>query len=324
MTDQYDFSVVTQNRPARGINFRLILEMAQSIKKINPDLVHVRGLQNEGFHGVMASYLAGCRKILVSVHGFSEDSTVRGPVNQRLLSYLLEPLTLCLAQRVYCVCKAGLNKSLIRRFASKKSTVIYNGIEISPLKVQENTLRNQLGAESIDIVALYVGRISRDKGLLVLAETLKKMTDPPIVWLAGDGPDSENVCKAFGSLTESGRVRLLGRREDIPDLLNACDFFVFPTLFENLSNALLEAMHGARSVIATTVGGNPELVIDGVTGVLIPANDSDALAQKIAMFSENKELCKTMGQEGRERVIAHFSLDQTIESLSNLYGSMLQ
>lgn len=324
MADKYDFAIVTQDRPAKGINLRLILEMAQSIKKNKPDLVHVRGLQNEGFHGVMAAYLAGCRRILVSVHGFSEDSTVRKPINRWVLTHVLEPLTLILAQRVYCVCEAGVNKPVIRKFASQKSSVIYNGIEITPLKERDTLLRKQLGAENEDVIALYVGRISRDKGLLVLAEAVSKMANPPIIWLAGDGPDSGDVRAAFGARIESGHVRLLGRREDIPALLNACDFFVFPTLFENLSNSLLEAMHSARAVIATTAGGNPEVVMDGVTGALIPANDPAALTQKIKQFSDNRELCRTMGQKGRERILQCFSLDQTIEGLTNLYDSMLK
>jgi glycosyltransferase involved in cell wall biosynthesis len=323
LAKDFQFERISQERPARGINIRLVLEMAHAIKRVHPDIVHIRGLQNEGFHGVLAAYLAGCRNVLVAVHGFAEDAHVRGPIRNWILSHIMEPLTLLLARRVYCVCSAASDRPMIRSYAKKKCSVIQNGINISSPAMRDISLRQQLGATINDRVALYVGRISRDKGLYVLADALRQMQNPPIIWIAGDGPDSESLRAAFGSLVDAGCVKMLGRREDVPALLGACDFFVFPTLHENLSMALLEAMHAERAVLATSVGGNPEVVLNGVTGVLIPPGDSVALAHNLALFSERPELCADMGRKGRERVEQFFSLERMIDQLETIYHSML-
>jgi glycosyltransferase involved in cell wall biosynthesis len=323
MADKFHFEVVSQDRPARGINIRLMLQMSSAMKRVRPDIVHVRGLQNEGFHGVMAAYLAGCRNVLVSVEGFAEDTNVRSPIKRWVLSRLLEPFTLLLARRVYCVCSSATQRMIIQRYAHNKCSVIYNGIDISPLLTNNHTLRKQLGAGNNETVVLYAGRISRDKGLLVLANALRSLQDSFLVWVAGEGPDTECVRAAFGPLIERGKVKMLGRRDDVAALLNACDIFVLPSVYENFSIALLEAMHAGRPVLTTAVGGNPELVVDGITGVLIPVGDCSALAHNLSVLFKDPELCSEMGRNGRKRIEKYFSLDQTIERLTDLYNSML-
>ena len=173
------------------------------------------------------------------------------------------------------------------------------------------------------MVGLFVGRISREKGLFVLADALKRMPHPPKIWLAGDGSDFEEIRNVYQPLIKSGIVKMLGRRDDIPNLLSACDFFVFPSLHENFSNALLEAMHAERAVIATATGGNLELVLDGITGALIPVDDSYQLSQAISHFTANPEMCSKMGRNARTRVIQQYSLEHTVQKLSELYNSML-
>jgi glycosyltransferase involved in cell wall biosynthesis len=323
LAEKYDFAVVSQDYPAGGINVRLLREMAAKIRCFRPDLVHVRGLQNEGFHGILAAYLAGCRNVLVSVHGFAEDSHSRYPWRPWIVSRLLEPLTLLLARHVYCVCAFAMDRPVIRRYARGKCSVIHNGIEIVPPMQRDNRLRAQLGATPDDVVGLYVGRIVRDKGLAVLANALRQTPFPNVLWLAGNGADYHSLYSEFGELVESGRVRFLGRRDDVPALLGACDFFVFPTLHENLSSALLEAMLAKRAVLATDVGGNSELVINGVTGLLVPPNDVLALAGGLEYLSQHLELCATMGEQGRDRVEKHFSMSQMVEKMHNLYSMLL-
>jgi glycosyltransferase involved in cell wall biosynthesis len=323
LSKDYDFTVVSQDRPARGINLRLILEMTRVIRNERPDIVHVRGLQNEGFHGVMAAYFAGCRNIIISAHGFAEDASVRTPINRWILTNILEPLSWILSKRVYCVCEYASHHKIIQRYAKGKCSVIYNGIDITSPKIRDDNLRKQLGIGSNEVVALFIGRISRDKGLLVLADALNHMEHPPFFWLAGEGADFNLVYSAFGPLIGTGLVRLLGKRDDIPELLAACDFFVLPSLCENFSNALLEAMHAERAVLATAVGGNPELVIHDVTGHLFPANDTLALQQNMKYFQENPQIRDIMGKKGRLRVEEFFTIDRTVDQLSNLYDSML-
>lgn len=325
LANKYDYVVVSQDYPARGINFALIKEMAFKIKAHKPDLVHVRGLQNEGFHGILAAYLAGCRNVIVGVHGFAWDArfSYKNLWRPWIVSRLLEPLTLILARQVYCVCNYVMNQPIIRRYASKKCRVIYNGVELYPPEPRDMNFRIQLGATSTDIVALYAGRVVWDKGLGVLAESLRRTRIPDITWIAGDGSDYDALRFEFGDLIGSGRVRFLGRRNDIPKLLNACDFFVFPTLHENLSSSLLEAMSASRPVLATDVGGNPELVVNFETGILIPPNDIVALEKGLEFMSAHPDLRISMGQQGRRRIEKYFSVSHMIKNLDELYSMLL-
>jgi glycosyltransferase involved in cell wall biosynthesis len=177
------------------------------------------------------------------------------------------------------------------------------------------------------MVGLYVGRMVRDKGLLVLAEALHKLEqagrNQPRLLLVGDGPDEGAVRRAFGSLTASGRVRFLGHRSDIPALQSVSDFFVFPTFHENLSNALLEAMHAGRAVLATRVGGNPEVVLDGVTGQLVAPGDPGALVAGLRRFAENRAIVREMGNAGRRRVEQCFSMERVASDLDHIYSGLL-
>lgn len=324
LANKYQFTIVNQERPASGINIPLILEMAKKIKSNNPKIVHIRGLQNEGFHGVLAAYFAGCRNIIVAAHGFSEDGNVRNFFYKWILSTIIEPITVILAKKVYCVCKEATNHRVIERYAKNKTSVIYNGISVTFPKDRVSSLREEMGINYNSTIALFVGRINKDKGLYTLAEALNHMSDPPLLWIAGDGPETNTIKKAFGGLMDSGKVKFLGRRDDIELLLNACDFFVLPSYHENLSYSILEAMAAERAVLTTSVGGNPEVVINGETGILIPAGDSVALAKNLSYLSENKEIRDEMGRKGRVRVERIFSLDNTISHLEDLYDSMLE
>jgi glycosyltransferase involved in cell wall biosynthesis len=324
IVDRYEIAVVSQDKPAKGINLSLILEMARAIQRFKPDIVHVRGLQNEGFHGVLAARLSKCNKILVSVHGFAEDTISISPLRRWLFQQVIEPLTLRLAGGVYCVCSSAAERPLIRKHARRNYGVIYNGVECVPPRGQDYALRRQLGVSENEVVALYTGRITRDKGLFVLADAMRQLKNPPVLWLAGDGPDMNELRTLLGPLVESGRVRLLGSRNDIPALLSACDYFVSPTLHENLSNAVLEAMCAERAVLTTSVGGNLELVIDGKTGRLVTPQSVSSLVEGIETFTTQPELRKCMGLQGRKRVDEYFSIQQTVEKLTNVYEAMLE
>ena len=105
-----------------------------------------------------------------------------------------------------------------------------------------------------------------------------------------------------------GSIRFLGSRTDIPDLLRASDLFVHPSHEEGFSNAILEAMAAGKAVVATNVGGVPEAVLAGETGLLVPARDPESLAEGILALLQDPEKTRTRGEAGRQRVLERFSL----------------
>ncbi len=327
LASRYEFQTCFQNRPAGGFNPRLILEMAKEIKKHHPDILHVRGLQNEGFHGVLAGKVAGCRRILVSAHGFMGDNPAPpSRLRQRIVADYLEPFTLRHSTGVYCVCQSAAQKKMVVQNARRHFGVIHNGVPLPELRPAASALRQSMGLSESDIVAICVGRITRAKGLLDLLEATgilaKRGQENLKVVLVGDGPDMELIQNLARRLPP-GRVVCLGQRDDVIELLRASDFFVFPSLAENLANALLEAMSVGKAVIASDVGGNPEVVVPMETGLLVPPGNPVALADAMQEMVRNVNLRNRMGLAGRKRVEDHFSMNALVEKLDKVYRQLL-
>jgi glycosyltransferase involved in cell wall biosynthesis len=141
--------------------------------------------------------------------------------------------------------------------------------------------------------------------------------------MIGDGPlrrESLAILEAAG-LAEL--AWLPGERKDIPDVMRGLDCFVLPSLGEGISNTILEAMASGLPVIATAVGGNPELVQEGLTGHLVPAADPGALARAIIDLAQSPEKARAMGYAGRKRIEAQFSMTAMIDSYQQIYDRLL-
>ena len=324
---RYELHTCIQTKAAGGLNPRLMLSMAKEIRKWRPDVLHVRGLQNEGFHGLLAGKIAGCRRIVLSVHGFIGD-LVAAPsrLRQRVVADFLEPFTLRHADAVYCVCYSAANREVIRHNTKRFFGVIHNAVPLPMLSSVDPSVRVSLGLSKEDKVAICVARMTREKGVFDLLDATATLVHRGLsnlkVVLVGDGPDMRSVQEMAKRLTP-GHVICLGQRKDVLALLQASDFFVFPSLHENLANALLEAMSVGKAVVATNVGGNPEVVISNETGLLVPSRNPAALASAMLQLSQDDPLNRRMGLAGRKRIEEHFSIDLLIERLDQVYRRML-
>jgi glycosyltransferase involved in cell wall biosynthesis len=121
-----------------------------------------------------------------------------------------------------------------------------------------------------------------------------------------------------------GNFVFLGRRSDIPDLLASCDIAVLPSRAEGLPNAVLEYMAAGLPTIASRVGGNPELVQEGVTGVLVPPQDSSALSDALLRLLRDPDLARQMAANGRRLATQDFSFDRLIQEIEALYTELLE
>jgi glycosyltransferase involved in cell wall biosynthesis len=117
---------------------------------------------------------------------------------------------------------------------------------------------------------------------------------------------------------------LPGERDDIPEILRGLDLFILPSLREGISNTILEAMASGLPVVATNVGGNPELVVEGETGMLVHPSDPVAMANAIRTYLDQPELLKAHGQAGRKRVEQHFSMEKMVNGYLAVYDSVLK
>jgi glycosyltransferase involved in cell wall biosynthesis len=245
LLENSDFSYgrLLQAEPAGGVNINLIRRFILEIRKYRPELIHVRGLGNEGFHAVLAARLAGVPNILVSVHGTHRDlKTARqSRFRQWIVVNVLERLTLVLATHIATVCEYAFARSFLASYRSKLVGTVPNGVEI-PKKVatKSYTLRLQLGIPVSYSVGVCVSRITMEKGYLVLAEALKRLdakTKKFAILVIGGGDEGGRIKSHFSGLN-SIKVVFLGHQKEVEKYLAISDFFVFPSLHENLSNAL--------------------------------------------------------------------------------------
>jgi glycosyltransferase involved in cell wall biosynthesis len=175
-------------------------------------------------------------------------------------------------------------------------------------------------------LALYTGRLHKDKGLAHLIRAWKMLASrwpTARLWIAGEGPQHRELARQIDELDLQGRVLLAGVFDEIDELLSAADLFVLPSYEEGMSLALLEAMAAGLPVVAGDIPGNRPLVTDGEQGLLVPPRDAEALAAAIHRMWNEAELAARLGTAARDRASARFSLDRTLDQHLALFESLL-
>jgi glycosyltransferase involved in cell wall biosynthesis len=230
-----------------------------------------------------------------------------------------------LADDVSGVCQFSA-RSLAERdgFVRTPVAVIDNGID--PDRYDTSSDRRALKLTlGLDPARRYVGCVARfhpvkDHATLVQAFAVAAASVPDVdLVLAGDGPLREALESLAAGLGIGPRVRFLGVRRDVPDLLQALDVFAMTSLSEAASLTVLEAMAAGLPVVVTDVGGNPELVRHGRDGMLVCRADVSGTADALGMLLADPSRAESMGRSGRERVRIRFRLDDTIRNYSERY-----
>src|SRR5262245_5595538 len=229
-----------------------------------------------------------------------------------------------------------VNADAIGRFVAEeercspdKMVLIPNGVReeaLGPLR-DGHVVRAALGLPPGARVVGAVSRLAWKKGIRFLIQATPRLIEAvpeTRVAIAGDGPLRAELEAEAAALGVADRVLFLGSRDDTIDLLAAFDVFVLPSVVEGMSNALIEAMAARRAVVATDVGGNAEVVVDGETGFLVKSADPDALATAILKLLDAPELAADMGAAGRRRVLEQYRIDVMVERIQGLYGDLLR
>jgi glycosyltransferase involved in cell wall biosynthesis len=205
---------------------------------------------------------------------------------------------------------------------------IYNGITPidSPDEDRRANARARLGLASDSVIIGGVGRLDHAKGfndLLDAAAILLPNHPRLVVAIAGQGPLRESLEQRAARLNIAGRVRFLGFRPDVADVYAAIDIFALPSVCEALPYTLLDAMAAELPVVATTVGGVPEVVVQGETGYLVPPRNPRALAAALARLLTSPRLRNQLGAAARDRVTRQFDERQMVDKTLGLYRQLL-
>ncbi|MGO8788530.1 MAG: glycosyltransferase family 4 protein [Terriglobia bacterium] len=215
----------------------------------------------------------------------------------------------------------AVSQAVASRVVDGPARVIYAGVTVPP--GNPPTLCHRARPE---IIIGTAGRLVELKGieyLLSAAAALRREFPALRVEIAGSGPQREKLEEAVVRMDLGGQVQFLGWIDDLAPVLRRWDVFVMPSLEEGFPIAALDAMGAGLPVIATSVGGVPELIEDGSTGWLVPPRDSEALASRLRLLLANPDFRVSMGAAGYERVRDRFSAAQMTESFAKLYDELL-
>jgi len=219
-----------------------------------------------------------------------------------------------------CLVEGGVPASMIR--------VVPSAVE-PELLFPQRSRDDVRAAEGLDAAVpclLVAAALIRRKGIDVLLDALAHLArdgSTPALWIAGKGPERASLERRVRGRSLENHVRFLGQRDDVPDLLGACDVFVLPSRAEGLGVAALEAMAAARPIVATAVGGLGEAVVHERTGLLVPPENATALADAIARLLRDPGLCARLGAGGSARIAERYGADRMVEAYEDLYLDVL-
>ncbi|OLC12761.1 MAG: hypothetical protein AUH29_15335 [Candidatus Rokubacteria bacterium 13_1_40CM_69_27] len=308
----------------RLLSPRTLWMLVQVFRRERPMIVQSHGARTN-VYAKIAARLVGVPVVLVTVHNSLFDYEV-GALRRRLY-VAAERLTGPLADRVVAVSHA-VGRDLVTRYGlpAEQVVVIQNGIDPTGFVPARppGAARAELGLTPVARLIGLVGRLTRQKGPDLLVAALPTLVT---VWpqlrclFVGEGMLGPELRRQAADLGVASHCVFLGPRNDVADLVAILDVAVLPSRSEGLPFALLEAMVLAKPVVATRVGGNLEVVEDGQTGLLVPPEDSAALARAVLFLLDHPAEAAAMGQRGRERVLRHFSPANSVGALQELYWS---
>ena len=314
---------VFEMRKESGRNWSVIGRLAALFREQEIDLVHSHNWSTF-LYAVCAARLAGVPIVIHGEHG--KDDTLRHP--KRVLGSRLLAMG---ADRV-CAVSRDLAEEVVRDWKVPADRVrwIPNGVDLDAFGGDDRSeaLRGELGLTPEDRVVMNTGgfRSVKDHATLLRAFALVHRTEPRArLLLIGQGsPENPRggLDREAESLGVGAAVRFAGVRHDIPRLLRTCDVYVNSSRYEGMSNTILEAMAAGRPVVATAVGGNPDLVGDGVTGYLVPAVEPEAMARRILELLNDAAIRERMGAAGRARMEAVHSMPGMIRAYAALYSEL--
>ena len=266
--------------------------------------------------GLIAAALARTPGVVATQQLYVPIGSRRGTLQHRFLSAAVDRY-IAVSHHV-----AGMLRPACL-FAERKIRVIHNGIPLEPFEAAgREPLRQQLKIRNGRPIVLTLARLDRQKGIPYLIEAASRIPEAFFV-VAGDGPERDRLEEKIRACGVGDRVILLGYRDDAAALLAACDAFVLPSLFEGLPLSVLEAMASGKPVVATRVGGTDEAVQDGVTGLLVPPADSEALAHAIRRLLEERALAGRLAAAARESVHRDFSAASAAERTMQVYEELV-
>jgi sugar transferase (PEP-CTERM/EpsH1 system associated) len=322
-----DVPVVALNKPP-GNSPVTQFKLWRVLRRLRPDIVHTRNLG--ALEGTLPAALAGVPVRIHGEHGRDVDDLDGTNTRRQIIRRLYRPFV-----HRYIAVSGDLGSYLQQRVGVPPARIaqIYNGVDserFHPAAERREEVPCAGFAGPENFVIGTVVRMQDVKDPLTLARAFVRLmqTYPGApqqlrLVMIGGGPLRE---KARALLADAGIEQwawLPGERNDVARIMRSFDLFVLPSLAEGISNTVLEAMASGLPVLATDVGGNPELIEPGVTGTLVPRNDPERMARAMRAYVESTELCRRQGAEARRTVERRFGMEAMVNAYMAVYDQLL-
>jgi len=337
MTDYTDFRKRITNNDVQvyclnkkpGKDFAVYLRLWRLLRTIKPDILHTRNLS--ALEAQLSGLLAGVKHRIHGEHGRDIDDVDGTNPRYVFLRKLFRPLV-----HRYVPMSKDLENWLIKQIQvpPHKITQLYNGVDLNRFKLGSEKPLDLLPPSFRSPELKFIGTVGRldpvkDQITLVsafihLLNTHPEFKEKVRLILVGAGGLQEKLNSMIKEAGINNLVWFAGDRSDVADLMQTLDIFVLPSINEGISNTILEAMATGLPVIATHVGGNPELVIDNETGFLVPKQDPETMSDAIKRYLDNSEMIIAHGQAGRSRCESVFSLNRMVGDYARVYDELIK
>jgi sugar transferase (PEP-CTERM/EpsH1 system associated) len=300
----------------QGIDYTYPIKLARLLKKEQIEILHLHN-STAFFYGVLAGKIAGVPVIIYTEHARDIFPSMRVRIADKALSLF--------THRIVVVAEY-LKRNLVRyeKFNPKKITVIYNGVDPQKFNgdFDSRAVKKTFDIDEDRLVIGIVARLDPIKNHKCLLRAMKMVVaelPKTILLIVGDGPFLQELKSFINTLSLNSYVRFLGMRSDIPELMSIMDVFVLCSLSEGLPLTLLEAMASGRAIIATNVGGIPEVIEHGINGLLVEPDNHRALTEAIIQLLRDKSLAKRISESARNKLMENFTLDKMTEKYKEIY-----
>ncbi|MEN4478578.1 glycosyltransferase [Mycolicibacterium cosmeticum] len=298
-----------------------LYHLVATVRELRPDIVVVRGYNAETL-GRIAARAAGVEHTVMWVHNLTDltpRSAVRTAVDRVLNRWTSAYFGVAEAQRTYLVDRLG--------YPADKIRIIRNGVDPELFHTAADPdARAEFGWDECHPVIGIVAELSAIKDHATFLRAARLVVDQvprARLLVIGDGACRADLEALADALGITPNVRFTGVRRDVTRLLRTLDVFTLSSLSECFSIALLEAMACGKPVVCTTVGGNAEIVDDGVTGYLVPPKDPQQLAIRLLELLSDPITARRMGSAGRERVVTEFGLDRSVAAAQRAFEDVI-
>lgn len=300
----------------------IIVDLYRLMKERNIHVLRTHKYR-ANLYGRIAGKLAGVPVIVASEHNI-----YRNEKEKRFLRRITNKILSIVTDKMVTVSDA-IRKDILRydRFPPSKIMVLHNGVDTERFKPGTNyrDMRRQFAISKDDVVIGFVGRLVINKGLNYLIEAvalLKKSFNVKLL-IVGDGSLMEELKKMAKNKGLEESVIFTGMRRDITDILSSIDIFVLSSIKEGFPNSLLEAMAMGKPIVATAIGGIPEIIQHGANGLLVQSADIEGLAAAIKTIIDNPLMAQRIGRAARDFIEKNYSIDATVRKWETLYRQIL-